>query len=167
MQRFSARSLLGLSFVLGACQVDADPKPGPKTVPSPPPNVEASRLVVWVGRPSDTDANGFLDTFDVIVQVFSDSYPYASIRVPGSFEFKLKGHDSRMIAEWKIPQAAADAAVRIAGPGPGYYFRLNLRDKGTYQLPPQSAELFVDFVPVRGDPVHAPLNPIQVGRQAW
>lgn len=158
--RLLAATTLTVAFVVSGCQ--SQPKRGPKR--PQPPSIQATQLLPSVKFFEDTDGNGFLDTVEVTLYVFSEQYPDASVYIPGAFEFKLTGREGRVLREWKMSEEQARAAVRRGPVGPGYIFRLSLLDGGSDKIEETSAELFASFVPPGSPPVKSVSTTVRIGR---
>lgn len=156
----AAAAMIAGAVLAGGCQ--SQPKRGPKR--PQPPAIQATQLLPSVKFFEDTDGNGFLDTVEVTLYVFSEQYPDASVFIPGGFEFKLTGREGRVLREWKLNEEQARAAVRRGPVGPGYIFRLSLLDGGTDKLDEASAELFASFVPAGSPPVKSVSTTVRIGR---
>ncbi len=82
--------------LLGGCVTDG-PKTGPKR--PQPSNAVPTQFVPSIGSFEDTNANGYPDSATISIYVFSDSYPEASILVPGTLSFRLTTRDGKVLRE--------------------------------------------------------------------
>ena len=137
----------------------------PQRRPGDPIQVVFSR-----GAPTDSDDNGFADTFPVVAYLFPDPrYSELPVWCDGTFEFTLsadvadaedeeeadadKGvippHHSTVLARWVFPPEMVEASRRRLTPGPAHSFFLRL---GPDQdaLPRIGADLTVRFTPSGG-----------------
>ncbi|MFI4898226.1 MAG: hypothetical protein ACIARR_10410 [Phycisphaerales bacterium JB059] len=85
------------------------------------------QLWLAVASPTDANANGYADTFQVIIYLFPDREVSAiPVWAEGSFEFDLRTPEGETIDRWSFtPEAAQRARQRLA-PGPGFSFFLRL-----------------------------------------
>lgn len=162
----SSRGLIAaVSFALlclPGCVTESKPR-GPQH--PQPASARASTLFTSVRFFEDTDGDGYFDTTEVTVYVFSDAYPDASILVPGEFVFHLKGASGKQLRTWRFDQAACDKALRRAPVGPGFVFRLSLLDgEGGDKLEESAGELAIDFIPAQGDEVNSVATAVRIGR---
>lgn len=155
-------AVLAAAMVLAGCVTESKPR-GPRH--AQPVAARASSLFPSVRFFEDTDGNGYFDTTEVTVYIFSNTYPEASILVPGEFVFHLKGANGKAIRTWRFDQAACDKSLRRLPVGPGFIFRLSLLE-GTAgdKLDDTAAELTTEFVPAEGDRVNSVATAVRVGR---
>lgn len=136
---------------------------GPKH--TQPAAARATSLFPSVRFFEDTDGNGYYDTTEFTLYVFSDAYPEASIRVPGEFVFRLKGAKGKELRSWRFDSATSEKALRRAPVGPGYVFRLSLLEaEAGDRIDEGSAELTSEFIPAEGDPVKSVATAVRIGR---
>ncbi len=160
----SAAALLmgvGLGAGLGGCVVEEKHK---SNLPEKQPEwVRPARLLVAMQLPEDTDANGYMDTVPMIVYLFDDRYPLA-ISSAGTFSFKLKTTAGHEIGVWTIDAKQAAASVRKMKPGPGYQFRLDVRQFGPDKRDSGTVDLTAEFKPEVGNPVTGSATAFRLGR---
>jgi len=139
-------------------------EPERRAIRSQPTDIAPDTL--WLGaKPfADSDSNGYLDTVDLTVYLFSDQYPEASLYVPGAFEFALVTKDAKELARWAFDSAAAREHAKRLAPGPCYLFSLSLLEKGSDEFDPQTANLTAAFIPQAGKPVKAHETGMRVGK---
>ena len=126
-----ALSVLMCAGVLALC--------GCATVPDEPParaarapamsgaTHEPRQLWLAVASPTDANANGYADTFQVIVYLFPDREVSAiPVWAVGSFEFELTDPEGEPIDRWYFGVQASERARQRLAPGPGYSFFLRL-----------------------------------------
>ncbi len=148
------------ALLLAGC-VSTDPQRKPIQVP--PQTTAPTKVGVFATAPRDSNANGYVDSFDVVVYVTSDKFALP-LAVPGAFEFRLIGKDKKELVRWNMDEIQTQAALRRMNAGPGYEFLLNVLEVGTDEFEPQAVELFAEFRPREGKPVQAPLTPFRFGR---
>lgn len=150
------------SATLGGCVTEHKPR-GPQR--PQPEAVQPTSIFPSVRFFEDTDGNGYYDTTQVTVYLFAEVYPEASVRVPGTFVFRLRGQGGKELRAWNFDQAACDKALRPAPPGPGFVFRLSLLDApASDAIDVEGAELTCEFTPAQGEPVRSVATPVRVGR---
>ncbi len=157
MRRLSLSLLL---LCVGGCVSD---EPGRRPLPAQPASIQPTTVGVWATPPRDSDANGFLDSVDITVYVSSDQFP-APVHVPGRFTFRLIGADKSVLAQWELDEPATTAAMRRNAVGPGYFFRLNVKEVAKDEFEAQSTDLAAEFTPRTGSAVSAPLTGLRFGR---
>jgi hypothetical protein len=138
-------------------------EPGRRPLPAQPASIQPTAVGVWATPPRDSDSNGFLDSVDITVYVSSDQFP-APVHVPGRFTFRLIGSDKSELAKWEYDEPATTAAMRRNAVGPGYFFRLNVKDVAKDEFEAQSTDLAAEFTPRAGSPVSAPQTGLRFGR---
>ncbi|MEZ6242869.1 MAG: hypothetical protein R3B57_07470 [Phycisphaerales bacterium] len=95
---------------------------------------------------TDSDANGFPDTFQVVTYLFPESDVSAlPVWAEGTFEFTLTGPDGKPIERWVFDQEASRAArVRTSvGRAESFFLRFG---EGRDRMAPTVAELRGRFV---------------------
>lgn len=160
------------ALALLACVLSLASLPGCVTESKPrgphrpqPADVRATSIFPSIRFFEDTDGDGYYDTSEVTIYLFAESYPEASVRVPGQFVFHLKGPGGIELRTWRFDQAACEKAVRPAPPGPGFFFRISLlNDAKGDKLDVESADLTCEFIPDTGDPVRSVATPVRIGR---
>jgi hypothetical protein len=164
--RGAAAALLSLACASAAGCVADGPQPPPRPEPreiAQPSGLRASRVVLSADPvATDTNGNGFADTFRVTVYLFppADQHPLP-IHQDGTMIFELTSPGGETIRRWELgPERVA--AARFRPPvGPGHLFTLSLLDNGTDRLEVSSAVLRCRFVPT-----DAPGEAIEVNGQA-
>ncbi len=111
-----AASLAVCACTLGGC-VTAQGDPAPARAAEPAPSSDAAPTQVLIAADSnltDSNANGYPDTFQVVVYLFPASDVSAQpVWADGGFEFTLSGRDGGLIERWWFsPEMAAEARVR-------------------------------------------------------
>ncbi|MFA6046619.1 MAG: hypothetical protein WC718_16660 [Phycisphaerales bacterium] len=150
------------TLLLFGCVTESKPR-GPRH--AQPAAARASTLFPSVRFFEDTDGDGYFDTTEVTVYIFSNTYPEASILVPGEFVFHLKGANGKELRTWRFDQAACDKSLRRLPVGPGFIFRLSLLEgTGGDKLDDTAGELTTEFVPAEGDPVNSVATAVRIGR---
>jgi hypothetical protein len=165
--RPTSRSTLTLYFLvllllgLPACVTE---NPRHRDIPAPPQAARPSRLVLSVGRfLEDSDSNGYGDLMTVSVYLFDERYPHAPISTPGAMQFVLRSPAGKDLRTWSFSHSQTSAALTNLPAGPGFTFRLSLRDHGSDQLPGMTAELFAIFITPNGESVQSNV-PVRVGK---
>ncbi len=147
--------------------------PEPRATPQPPPTLRADTMAFTVGsKPDDTNNNGFPDSIQVSVSLFSTQHPTA-LRQEGAFVFEMYrqgefgASEAKPMLKWrKEPEAVKQAEARTLA-GPCYLFQLSLLDFGTDRIPLDRADLVCRFEPADGSPpVRCEgVRTIQIGRR--
>ncbi len=159
-----ALALLALALPLLALPACVTENPRHRDIPAPPQAARPSRLVLSVGRfLEDSDSNGYGDLMTVSVYLFDERYPHAPVTTPGSIEFVLRSPAGKDLRTWTFSDTQTRAALTNLPAGPGYTFRLSLRDHGSDQLPGMTAELFAIFKAPAGENVQSNV-PVRVGK---
>lgn len=157
-------AVLGLTssvFFLGGCVTE---NPRQREVAAPPPSARPNRLVLSAGQfMEDSDANGYVDAMTVSVYLFDERYQQAPISCDGVIEFVLRSPTGKEIRTWTFTEAQTKSARTRLPAGPGYTFRLSLRDNGTDQMPSMMAELSATFKATSGESARSNV-PIRVGK---
>lgn len=146
--------------------------PEPRAAPQPPGNLRADRMVFTVGsKPDDTNNNGFPDSIQVSVALFSSQHPTA-LRQDGTFAFTMYrqgeyGTSAKPMFEWKLSKERVQSAQAHTYVGPCFLFQLSLLDLGTDRLPLERADLVCRFEPADGGPpvISDGVRTIQIGRR--
>jgi hypothetical protein len=127
--------------------------------------MKADRLVFSVANfATDSDNNGYADTFEASVYLFAEGYQFA-LATPGSLVFTLADRSGRALARWTFTQDQTAKMLRQLPPGWGYAVRLSLLDVGGDNLQRQTAEISCEFIPANGAAVQSRGRPtVQVGR---
>lgn len=134
--------------LLAGCATVPDDGPAPS---KPRPAMESSeheprQLWLAVASPTDSNANGYADTFQVIVYLFPDREVSAiPIWAEGSFEFELTTPDGEPIDRWYFGVEATERARQRLAPGPGFSFFLRLAEESDVR-DPVAASLTAAFV---------------------
>ena len=88
---------------------------------------EPRQLWLAVASPTDANANGYADTFQVIIYLFPDREVSAiPVWADGSFEFELASPEGEVIDRWTFSPEATERARQRLAPGPGFSFFLRL-----------------------------------------
>lgn len=154
--------LVAAAVVLAGCASN-EPRRGPRT--AQPADVVPTQIVASVGPFDDTNANGYPDSATISLYVFSDAYPDASVMVPASLTFRLKGKDGAVIREWAYTAEQAAGLVRRGPVGLGYVVRLSLLEtSGGDELPVTRADLSVTYATPSGVTLTSVPEPVRVGR---
>ncbi|GJQ30309.1 MAG: hypothetical protein HBSAPP03_21930 [Phycisphaerae bacterium] len=154
----------GVSLVLAAagCAATSAPR-GPKK--PPPSGVVPTQIVTSIGPFDDTDANGYPDSATVSVYIFSDAYPEASIMLPATLTFRLRGKSGTVLREWDFSSEQTAGLVRRAPAGPCYVVRLSLLDtEAGDEVPESRADLSVTYRTLTGTTLVSVPEPVRVGR---
>ena len=145
------------ALCLPACISDGPPPRAqrPRTPPRQPSNLTAESVVLTVSQfPDDTDADGFADSVQARVHLFSADPRYPLPVAPdGSFRFFILGPDGRAMAQWTFDPAQAAAHRQVSGVGVGYAFVLDLAAAGAEHVQRQDGTLRCEFIPESGAPV--------------
>lgn len=151
-----AVAALGMSVCAGGCVTEGPaPRDPPTPIPAQPEGLRPTLMSFSVGRyDHDEDGNGYLDSFDATVYLFTESYPY-SLSIPGSLSFTLSDKRGQVLARWTYSEAKAATLLKPQPPGMGYLVRLSLLEVGSDTFEPQMAELSCEFVPSNGTPVRS------------
>lgn len=106
-----------------------------KARPPRPSNLHAEVILISAGVPTDSDANGFVDTVPVVVYLFGDVNRYPlPIKEDGEFAFRITTRDGTRIGQWVFSEEQSENASQEMAPGPGYAFGLRLRE-GVDRMP--------------------------------
>lgn len=145
----AAVALLGGSgATLTGCVADGPQPPTPtkpRDLPAPR-GLAADRLLLAVGdTPLDTDGDGYADTFEATVYLFSGraDLPF---HAEGTFQFILVGAGGQQLATWVLPPERASTSRMKTIVGEGYLFRLDLNDAGGDRLDGARATLIAAFI---------------------
>ncbi len=104
------------------------------------------QLWLAVASPTDANANGYADTFQVIIYLFPDREVSAiPVWAEGSFEFVLSTPEGEAIDRWSFTPEAAERARQRLAPGPGFSFFLRLAGDQDVR-DPVVANLSVTFI---------------------
>ncbi len=145
-------SVMALLLALqGGCVTEGPPpREAPRDLPQQPAHLKPDRLVFSVANfATDSDNNGYADTFDASVYLFSEGYQFA-LATPGSLSFTLTDRSGRLLARWTFDQERSAKMLTQLPPGWGYAVQLSLLDVGGDNLQRQTAELSCEFVPAAG-----------------
>jgi len=132
-----AAASLSLLWIAGCASVPDD---GSSIAPAREPMVSASheprQLWLAVATPTDSNANGFADTFQVIVYLFPDREISAiPVWAEGMFEFVLTGPEGDPIDRWTFGLDPTERARQRLAPGPGFSFFLRLAEESDVREP--------------------------------
>ena len=170
--RFASRVVcvsvaLLLSIGPAACVTEGPPMARqPREIPPQPEGIIPTDLDLLGSRfAQDSDGNGYADMLHITVYLFNSVGSYrASIRAEGSLSFVLTGQDGKVISKWEFDAAQAAAARQQLLAGPGYMFKLSLRDNGgSDELATTDARLRCTFTPAGGGTPLTNRNPIAIG----
>ena len=102
-------------------------EPRAREVGPAPAGTRAMQITMSVGRPSDSDANGFPDTIPVVVYLFAATNEYPlSLSEAGSFTFALTSQGGEPLGRWEFGETETARAAQELPPGPGFVFGLRL-----------------------------------------
>ncbi len=149
-----AACLLLLAGVGGGCVADNAGGRGSRTAQRPPPpDARAERVVPVVsGQFVDTDGNGYRDSNQVIIYVFTGGGYAIPIEADGAFEFTLTDRGGRPIRRWTFTRDEATQRRARLPAGPGFVFTLSLlAGEGGDTVNEGEADLFGVFTPISGD----------------
>lgn len=152
------------SALLTACVTD-----GPPTAQSPPPlpppssDVQPVAIDLSASRfAQDSDKNGYADSITLSVFLFNiEKYP-ASLAAHGRFVFELLDESGKRLCDWSMSDAQVEAARRDLLPGPGYAFRISMRDCGSDEIEKTDAQLNCMYIPAAGGTPLRSANPVRV-----
>lgn len=150
--------------LLGACVTEGPPTArNPPPVPAPSADIQPVAIDVSASRfAQDSDKNGYADSITLSVFLFNiEKYP-ASLTAHGQFVFELSDESGKRICDWAMSEAQIQAAKRELLAGPGYVFRITMRDCGTDELPRTDAQLNCMYIPAAGGPPLRSANPVRV-----
>ncbi len=146
-----ASLVLTLAFVGGCAATQDDASPRGATHSTAASGVAPAQLLIAAdSNLTDSDANGYPDTFQVVAYLFPSPETSAQpIWVDGSFEFTLAGRDGEPIERW-IFDTDASVAARLKTPvGRAQSFFLRFGG-GLDKMQPTVADLRGRFVGVQG-----------------
>jgi len=153
-------------FGSGGCVTEGPPpREKPRDLPAQPEGLKPDRVVFSVGNfATDSDNNGYADTFEVSVYLFAEGYQFA-LATPGSLSFTLSDKAGAPIARWTFDSDRTAKMLKQLPPGWGYALQLSLLDVGGDNLPRQSAEISCEFLPLNGQSVKSRGRPtVQLGK---
>lgn len=152
--------IASLSCLFGC--VSAESRPEQSSVATP---AGAKLTTLWLATtlPQDSDGNGYPDLFDVSMYMFAEPHPIP-LQQPGRLSFKLVGVGGKEIATWDLSEDAVAAGSATLPAGPGFFFRLNLLDRGSDAIPRQQAEIFAVFNGRDGTVVRQRSSTFKVGK---
>jgi hypothetical protein len=153
----SARVLIaGLLAALIPCLAQGcvadNPRPGVSPASRQPEHLRPARLVLVVSTPTDSDANGSLDTIPVAAYLFGDSPRYAlPVWLDGSITFTLTAPAGGQIWTWSRSIDEVRDARRMLRPfGRGHLFALSILDHGPDEIPATGVDLTAEFISAEG-----------------
>ncbi len=110
------------------------------------------QLWLAVASPTDSNSNGYADTFQVIVYLFPDREISAiPVWADGRFDFVLQSPDGEAIDRWVFGNVATERSRQRLAPGPGHSFFLRLSE-GLDVREPIVASLRASFTPADDGP---------------
>lgn len=129
-----------------------------------PPGGEPNDALLSVGQPVDTNANGCVDTFQVVLYLFEPNESVLSMWSEGRLSLRLIGSASEELARWEFNEDALRAARQKLPPGPGYILTVSMLSLKTGDVfASQQADVYAEFTTPKGATVRRSVGGIRVG----
>lgn len=137
-------SLLALGLSLASCATDgsAPGSPAPGAAPAPARGARPTQLLIAAdSNLTDSNANGYPDTFQVVAYLFPEAEVSAlPLWADGTFEFLLTTDDGRVIQRWFFDENMSEQARVQTAVGRAQSFFLRFGE-GQDRIPPAVADL--------------------------
>ncbi|MDX9912394.1 MAG: hypothetical protein RBS39_11240 [Phycisphaerales bacterium] len=147
----------------GGCASDPADAPPPRLEPLAP-GAEPTEMLLSVEQPVDTNANGCVDAFRIVLYLFEPDASVLSLWSEGRLVVYLILDDSKKVARWEFDETALRAGRQKLPPGPGYVLTMSLLDTESGDtFPSQPADVLAEFTTPKGTVVRRSVGGIRIG----
>lgn len=150
-------------LIMGACSSTPADEP-PRRLQPLAPGAEPTEMLLSVEQPVDTNANGCVDAFRVVLYLFAPDASVLSLWSEGRLSLRLIVEDSVELARWEFDEGDLMGSRQRMPPGPGYVLTVSLLDRPSGDVfPSQPADVLAEFTTPQGAIVRRSVGGIRIG----